>query len=140
MRNLIAILLFLCANSFLHAQNIDSLGTNNNYLLNQDEATYLNNSVGTQFGQFDFINKNVVFAEGNNAKLISKSDYFKRLVKPYFAEGKDVVNCLVILTKDEKINSGGFDAIIVAWSKVGLTKKRKKTIIKEMNKTVYNNL
>ncbi|MGK0296027.1 MAG: hypothetical protein ACI884_002202 [Ulvibacter sp.] len=138
MKNILLILLVsLC--SAIQAQNLDSLGINDNYLLNSEEAKYLNKSVGTQLGTFDFKDKKVIFTEGNSARLITKGDYFKRLVKPYLKDGKDMVNYLVILTDEEKKESGGFDAIIVAWSKIGLTKKREKAIIKKMNKTVYNN-
>ncbi len=138
MKNILLILLVsLC--STIEAQNLDSLGVDDSYLLNSEEVKYLNKSVGTQFGSFDFKDKKVIFSEGNSAKLITKRDYFKRLVKPYLKDGKDMVNFLVILTDEEKKKSGGFDAIIVAWSKIGLTKKRKKMIIKKMNKTVYNN-
>lgn len=138
MKNILLILLIsLC--STIEAQNLDNLGINNSYLLNSEEAKYLNKSVGTQLGYFDFKDKKVIFSEGNSARLITKRDYFKRLVKPYLKDGKDMVNFLVILTDKEKKESGGFDAIIVAWSKIGLTKKRKKVIIKKMNKTLYNN-
>lgn len=138
MKNVLLILL-ISLYSLTKAQNLDSLGVNDNYILNNEEAKYLNKSVGTQLGAFDFKNKKVIFSEGNIARLINKSDYFERLVKPYLMDGKDMVNYLVILTDEEKQDSGGFDAIIVAWSKIGLTNKRKRTIIKKMNKTVYNN-
>lgn len=137
MKNILLILL-ISLSSALQAQNLDSLGINDDYLLNSEEAKYLNKSVGTELGTFDFNGKKVILSEGNSAIIITKSDYFQRLVKPYLKAGKDMVNYLAILTDEEKEESGGFDAIIVAWSKIGLTKKRRKAIIKKMNKTVYN--
>jgi hypothetical protein len=137
MKNFLLILL-ISLSSAIQAQNLDSLGINDDYLLNSEEAKYLNKSVGTQLGTFDFNGKKVILSEGNSARIITKSDYFKRLVKPYLKDGKDMVNYLVILTDEEKKESCGFDAIIVAWSKIGLTKKRRKAIIKKMKKTVYN--
>ena len=60
MKNIFLILLVsLC--SAVQAQNIDSLGTNNHCLLNSEEAEYLNKSVGTQLGTFDFKDKKVIF-------------------------------------------------------------------------------
>ena len=135
MKNILLIL-FIPLCSILQAQIVDSLGTNDDYHLNIEEAIYLNKSVDSQLGVFDFNNKRVIFSEGNSARIIPKSDYFERLVKPALRNGKDIVNLLYILSKEEKIDSGGFHAIIVAWSKTGLTKKRKKAIIKEMNKMV----
>lgn len=135
MKNILLIL-FVSFGPVILAQNLDSLGINDDYLLNAEEAKYLNKSVGTQRGSFNFENKNVIFAEGNNARVISKRDYFNRLVKPFLKDGNDMVNYLVILSEEEKKASGGFDAIIVAWSKIGLTEKRKRKILKRMNKTI----
>jgi hypothetical protein len=137
MKNFLLILL-ISVSTALQAQNLDSLGINDDYILNSEEAKYLNKSVGIQLGAFDFNGKKVILSEGKSARIITKCDYFQRLVKPYLKDGKDMVNYLVILADEEKEKSGGFDAIVVAWSKIGLTKKRRKAIIKEMNKTVNN--
>lgn len=133
MKNILTIL-FVLFYSVAQAQNLDSLGVNDNYLLNSEEAKYLNESVKGQRGSFDFNNKKVVFSKGNHATLITKSNYFEIFVKPSLKSEGDMTNYLVILTDDEKKQSGGFDAIIVAWSKIGLTKSRRKTIIRKMGK------
>ena len=59
--------------------------------------------------------------------------------KDYFENGSHVVNQLIILTEEEKQKSGGYDAIIVSWSKILVSGKRKERLIKKIaEKTAAN--
>ncbi len=109
---------------------IDSCGLNTDRKLNKYEADYFNISLEKQRDNFDFIDKNIAFTYGNFGRTnISKKEYFDRWGRTYYKQDSHVVDILLVLTAEEKIKSGGYDAIIVSWSKIGIGKKHKKIII-----------
>jgi len=115
-------------------QDSSESGQNYNPTLNLNEAAYLNKSLETQKASFDFAHTKVIFATGNNAsRIITKKQYFNQIVKPYLETNSQVVNYLVLLNPNEKRQSGGHNALLVAWSKMEVTDKRKKKIIKKMH-------
>ena len=82
---------------------------------------------------FDFQDKKVGFAYGNFGKgLISKKEYFNWWGKDYFENDSHVFNQLIILTEEEKEESGGYDAIIISWSKTGVYGRQKERLIKKL--------
>jgi hypothetical protein len=137
MKPLIIILIFL--NNFCFGQEvvIDSCGLDSSITLNKYESQYFNQSLEKQRirSNFDFQKKKVGFAHGNFGNgVISKKEYFDRWGKVYFENNSHVLNQLIILTEDEKQQSGGFDAIIISWSKIGVAGKHKKRLIENLNK------
>ncbi len=114
---------------------IDSCGLDSSTTLNKYEVKYFNQYLEKQRSRstFDFQDKKVGFAHGNFGKgLISKKEYFNMWGKDYFENGSHVVNQLIILTEEEKQQSGGYDAIIVSWSKILVSGKRKERLIKKL--------
>jgi hypothetical protein len=131
------LLLIACLQIDVFCQNLSELGQDNSAAVNQEEASYLNKSLESQKADFNFTGKKVLFAEGNNAsRLVTKKEYFNRIVKPYLERNSQVVNHLILLNPIEKRQSGGYDAIVVAWTKIGVSDKRKKKIIKQMNNAI----
>lgn len=131
-------LLFLSFSSFhfMLSQDLDSLGIENNNILNFSEIDYLNGTLKSQLGGFNFKGKKIVFAQGHNAsELLTKQEYFTKVAVPCAEqEGCHLASCIVVLNPKEKKISGGFDAIVIAWSKVCLTNKRKKKILMQLGK------
>jgi hypothetical protein len=129
MRTLILIILSfngLC----LYSQKLDSTLIDNNYQLNKYESDFLNVYFKTQKDTFDFSQKQIVFVSGSSGtRIISKKDYFHGLD---LSDNKETNGqSLIIFTPEEKVQSGGYDAIILYWVKL-FTDKRKQKIIKEI--------
>ena len=136
MRLLIIILIFFTNVCFGQEVVIDSCGLDSSTTLNKYESQYFNQSLKKQRSRsnFDFQDKKVGFAFGNFGKgVISKKEYFNMWGKDYFENDSHVVfNQLIILTEEEKQQSGGFDAIIISWSKIGVAGNDKKRLIEKL--------
>lgn len=114
---------------------IDSCGTNDSPSLNSHEVQYFNKSLENQRNQsgFDFRNKKIGFAYGNFGKgIISKKEYFDKWGRDYYRSGHGVVDILLVLTNEEKLKSGGYDAIVVSWSKTGIYGKHRDKLIEKL--------
>lgn len=104
--------------SNLWGQHIDSLGMDKNDLLNEFEATYLNDTFSNKKGNFNFEKKKIGFFVGSsNYRLSNKQSYFED-VKRTLRKNMVMQHQLLILNEDEKIESGGYDAFVIAWSKI----------------------
>lgn len=140
------ILIFVFATQICLGQEIkiDSCGIDNSIGLNQYEVQYFNQVLENQRkrSDFDFSGKLIGFTYGNFGKgLHSKREYFDKWGKEYFRKNSNVSNQLFVLTEEEKYNSGGYDAIIVSWSKIMLSSKDKNKIIRKLKeKTAANPL
>jgi ABC-type transport system involved in Fe-S cluster assembly fused permease/ATPase subunit len=113
---------------------IDSCGLDSSATLNKYEVQYFNEALEEvrSLANFDFQKKQVGFAYGNLGKeLISKKAYFDMWGKAYFQRDVQVTNELIILTQKEKQASGGYDAIIVSWSKAGIFGKYREQLIEK---------
>ena len=116
----------------LFGQTTDSLGIDNNPRLTKYEAEYFNNEFKDWRKGFDFKDKRVAFLTGSTAnKHLTKSDYFKE-VKSRLKDNYGMTHSALYLTEEEKLKSGGYDAIIVSWVKL-LTDKRRRQILAELN-------
>lgn len=116
------------------AQNLDSLGIDNNFYVNNAEANYLNNNLQGERGNFDFHEKKILFANGNNAIYIqTKVNYFED-IKPWLSKKDTVVNYLLRFTEEERQAANNFDGVVVSWTKYTVTAKRKAEIIRQLNK------
>ena len=112
---------------------IDSCGLNTNKSLNKYESDYFNKALEKQRSTFNFADKKIGFAYGTFGKtIVSKKSYFDRWGRSYFKSNGQVGNELLILTPEEKIMSGDFDAIIVSWSKLQINDKHRQKIIKRL--------
>ena len=132
---LVATLLLFANLSF--CQNLDSLGLNDKPELNSYESTFLNEKleIQRQRAEFNFTEKHIGFALGHGPRhygIRTKSEYFKE-AKEYHANNSQIVDILVVLTEQEKDQSGGFDAIIVSWSKFGVNDKARAELINDLN-------
>lgn len=100
-------------------EQLDKMGVYNSPLLKCYESAYFNVIFKQSRNDFDFTNKKVGFITGSNGKTKSSK-------KEYFALEKDRFNrntttnggTLYIFNATQKAESGGYDAVIVYWSKV----------------------
>ena len=116
----------------ISAQNLDECGIDINPKLNLTESKFLNEYLSDRRNEFDFTNKKIIFVTGNSGNFIKdKSDYFKN-VRERIGTNSRIGSDIIVLTEDEKIKSGGYDAIVTYWIKV-LTERRKRKIISEIN-------
>jgi len=133
MKKLLIIFSLLLPAIFFGQQTyIDSCGMNAEHQLNAHEAAYFNEILP---GNFNFTDKKVAFKYGDFGKQnISKQTYFDRWGKEYYKSGKAITNQLLVLTPEEKSASGGFDAVIVTWSKPKLQVQHRKRMVRNLKK------
>ncbi len=129
-RIIIALILLVSLNTF--GQHLDECGTDNDPKLTRVESDFLNQYINQeQRKNFDFTGKKMIFVTGTSAhKMGTKSDYFDQ-VKKWNDDGNKIATGVFELDEQEKIVSGGYDAIITYWVKT-LSKKRKKKILNEL--------
>ena len=115
----------------LFGQTPDSLGLDNNSRLTKYEAEYFNSEFKDWRKDLDFADKKVAFLTGKTAnKHLTKTDYFKE-VKSSLKDNHGMTHSALFLTGEEKLKSGGYDAIVVSWV-ILLTDKRRRQIIDEL--------
>ncbi|EFC35264.1 predicted protein [Naegleria gruberi] len=123
---------------------VESLGSSiiskSSSLLSSQESLFLNSSFLSEQrrrhgGEFKFrMNQRIAFLQGNSFTQWSKNDYFKN-VKEFnygtFENGAKEfsrADQLYILNEKEQLESGGYEAILLSWSKVDMSYKREKVI------------
>jgi hypothetical protein len=115
-------------------QGLDSCGLDSNPILNDYEAVYLNAYFKDAKKGFDFMGKRIAFVTGSlGSEIGTKSEYFKD-VKTWASHNHKVADDLIVFTEDERLQSGGYDAIVAYWTKVGSGLNHKK-IIKKLKTT-----
>jgi hypothetical protein len=94
---------------------LDKTGDESDFL-NCYESSFLNAVFKDSLTHFDFTNKKVGFIMGASKR--SKKDYFN-MQKKHLVDKKSPVDNghLHIFSKTQKMESGGYDAVIVYWSK-----------------------
>jgi len=106
---------------------INSCGLDTNSKLNEYERAYFKDNI-RRLNSIDLCNKKFAFAHGNFGKtIISKKYYFEEWGRDYFNRNIRIFNILIELTEEEKQQSGGYDYIIISWSKtlpVGNSRKK----------------
>ncbi|MFD2600712.1 hypothetical protein [Flavobacterium suzhouense] len=130
MKNYIRLLLLLASANF-YGHNLDNCGLDNNPALTDDEAAFLNAWFGEDENEgFDFKGKKVLIVNGaDGLKFESKTDYFKDIKQRLEQTGMPVASTPIPLTEMEKIQSGGYDAVITHWVDEPMTKEKKRNII-----------
>jgi hypothetical protein len=103
------------------------------YLLTTNEATSLNSIFSKQSKDFDFRGKSIAFAVGTTGTQIeNKNGFFEKYINPVI-EGKNKNVCsLIVLTKEERSKSGGFDAVVMSPAKI-FTNEHREILINELN-------
>jgi len=122
------------------AINIDSCGLDNSGVLTKWEIEYFKTSIRT-LQSLDLENKMFAFAYGNFGRtVINKNDYFEKWGRDYYNRNSGVSNILLKLTEEEKILSGGYDYIVVSWSKTLPAGKSRKKLIERVKQYSETNL
>jgi hypothetical protein len=130
---LCAVFLLLGPNSGIAQLNPDSLGHDDNPMLNEMEARYFNIQALHYRGEFDFSGKKVgLFMEKNGKHMVSKKEYFDNWAREHLNKKDFGQNQLFVLSKEEKELSNGFDAFIVSWSDKQITEKRKQHLVRKL--------
>jgi len=107
-----------------YGQSLDSCGIDNNPKLNIYESKYLNEYLKNQRDTFDLTGKQIIFVTGSGGGVIGeKKEYFAD-IKEWNNKNSRIATALVILTTEEKIESGGYDAILTYWVKIFPNKKK----------------
>nr|WP_320023220.1 hypothetical protein [uncultured Draconibacterium sp.] len=111
------------------------------YLLTINEATSLNSIFSKESDNFDFKGKSIAFAVGTTGtQIVNKNGFFEKYINPVI-EGKNKNVCLlIVLTKEEKLKSGGFDAVVMSPAKIFTKEHREKLIIElnEISKSLHD--
>ena len=91
--------------------NLNKMGIDNSSILNDYEIEYLRFIFKIDAGDFNLVGKKVGF-------LRSKKDYFEQ-TRERFYRNSTLVGCSILYIFDaiQKEASGGYDAVIVYWSK-----------------------
>lgn len=114
-----------------YAQNF---GQTSSPILTDKEAAYFNGELFFERNRFDFHDKKIAFMSGSSiSKVIDKQQYFSNW------GGKDIENSLLVLTEKEKIESGGFDAVIISWSKIKIGRKGRKRMLAKLKEASFKN-
>lgn len=140
MKKVLALLLTgLSLNLSAQLSEWEKCGLDDSITLNQYEEGYFNEAFADRRGDFDFTGKKVAFFYGSSGTVpTTKANYFggikdsndKDNYHTWFANGTQ----LVILTPEEKKLSGGYDAILISWSKIEVEGKRRAKLVKELGK------
>ena len=109
---------------FSYGQNLDSCGKDNNPKLNIDESKYLNEYLKNKRDTFDLVGKQIIFVTGSGGGLIGeKKEYFSD-IKEWNNKNSRIATSLLVLKPEEKIESGGYDAILTYWVMIMPNKKK----------------
>jgi hypothetical protein len=102
--------------------NLPKMGLDHSPFLNNYESEYLNAVFKNNREGFDFTGKQIAFITGSNAGTMSnKQSYFDDERKRFEGKSSMINSKVYILNVDEKKRSGGYDAVIVYWSKVAVS-------------------
>ncbi|MHA3787541.1 hypothetical protein ACX0HA_04960 [Flavobacterium hauense] len=120
MNHLTLLLLFFTSLTF--SQDPEKCGIDNNPLLNNDEAAFLNDYFNDERGHFNFTGKKILIVGGPGASYLeSKGRYFNGIRE--WNQGR-ISTGFYPFTEEEKTASGGYDAIISYWTKIDVNKQK----------------
>ncbi|MBO2012623.1 hypothetical protein [Hymenobacter negativus] len=120
----------------LPAQQLDSCGLNNSPTLNTQEAAYFNSRFQEVRGEFNFLNKRLIFITGESGSVLgSKRNYFDYVKKWQAEHGRSYIggSNLIPFTEVQRLQSNGHDAIVTYWSKLLPSPNR---VIRRVNRKV----
>ncbi len=125
--------LLLCLFSInIIAQNLESCGLNDDPILNNSEADFLNTYLkGRRDGQ-DFHGIKVAFITGGSGnKNISKTEYFREL-KTRNEQSAQETDFAFSLTEAEKLWSGGYDAVVAFKVLIPIEVRKRSKVVKSL--------
>jgi hypothetical protein len=125
------IILILWTNLIL-GQESDSLGLDNNSLLNRYESTFISNQFEKENIVFDFNNKRIAFYY-SLIGFTTKQEYFEES-KDWLGKGQNISLQIIILDVSEQKYTGGYDAIIICWNKRNITQKLRLELIEDLKR------
>ena len=100
--------------------NPENCGIDDNPILTETEATFLNEYLKGQVQQneFDFNNKRIAFVTGSGGRILgSKRAYFNNIKKWKETYNSKIASSLIVLSERDKAEYG-YDAILTYWVKV----------------------
>mgnify|MGYP001262188213 CR=1 FL=1 len=125
------LVLVCCGCTKAYAQCTDSVGMDDVPALTRCEAEVLSRLGGTWPNVEGDEPPVLSFRNGNSAVKVDKSYFFQKIVVPRLPNDQFIALNWYALTVAEK-QATGVDAIVVAWSKIGLTERRKRKILREL--------
>ena len=121
---------------------IDSLGIEKSPTLNRYEVKYLESLFGDSLSDFNLKGKKIGFIRSGGEKTSNKV-YFDEIKDGFYNVGTstgsaNLASILLILTEKQKKLSGGYDAVILYWSKRLISDKRLiKSLLREIDNPAY---
>lgn len=115
----LSLFIFSCIQTYKCNSNEIMKQTENDWLLNKAEGTYLNKIFEATRGDFDFVNKKIGFLTGSSGTKTSSKDFYFDMQKKHSVDANYPCDngTLYIFNATQKEESGGYDAAIVYWSK-----------------------
>jgi hypothetical protein len=133
LKHTIALALFFILNAHaLFAQNLDSCGIDNNPTLSKDEALALNDYFKDQKGDFDFQNKKIAIIRGSAGSGIGSKQHYFRDIRSWKQQNNRIASRLIVLNEEEKLQSGGYDALLTHWVMAHISERKKKKFVKKL--------
>lgn len=138
MKNYIRLLLLLASANF-YGHDLQNCGLDNNPILTDEEAAFLNAYFDEEdVDGFDFKGKKVLIVTGSEGSRIeTKAEYFRDIKQRLQQTGLPIASLPIPLTQMEKIQSGGYDAVITHWVNEPLTKEKRKNIIARLASGIW---
>lgn len=98
--------------------NPENCGNDDNPILTETEANFLNEYLRAQVKGFDFNNKKILFVTGSNGgRLGSKNAYFDDVKEWKARYNSKIASSLIVLDESDKMEYG-YDAILTYWVKI----------------------
>ena len=104
--------------------------------LTKNESDILNQYLKNKNPSDNFENNKLIFVKGNYQNIITKDDFFYDVNQTLLKNDSINGTFYYKFNDKDKIKSGGFDGIIISWSKLGMYEKRKNKIIEKNNKLI----
>lgn len=127
-----SVLTLILLTTRLWSQGLDSLGVGDDKTLTRQEYRFLNQDFSDKRDDFDFKDKKIAYVGGTSGNYFwSKKDYFDIYAKPRVGTDRKGNSSLIILTKEEKEKSGGYDAFILTPVKI-FTDRHRERVVKRL--------
>jgi hypothetical protein len=131
-------ILLLLASANFYANNLENCGLDNNPALTDDEAAFLNTYFGEDTDGFDFKGKKILIVTGaEGSRFETKAEYFRDIKQRLQESGLPVATTPYPLTEMEKIQSGGYDAVITHWVNEPISKEKRRNIIARLASGIW---
>jgi len=117
---------------------VSNIRLNNNYdtTLNETEAAILDQYLLNRSPFDNFKNKKFIFIRGNGTNIITKDDFFQAINELISKNGEINGTYCYQFSNTEKNENGGFDGMIIMWSKINMSETRKEKILKLLPKII----